>query len=161
MSLTTSLKLTLTATLTKVLDLVTSTAPLSVAKTVTMADGVSANKADSVFSDTRLVSDGDVDLGTGTALKDAVGDEFSPAKFKLVYIEAAAANAASVVIGGQAEPLALFVDASDKMSIPPGGVFLYAAPVDGVAIGNNATDKLKIAGTAGDSFKITIIGTSS
>ncbi|MGH9364133.1 MAG: hypothetical protein ACRD1B_02560, partial [Thermoanaerobaculia bacterium] len=67
-----------------------------------------------------------------------------------------------VVIGAHAtQALGLFSDDSDTIEIKPGGSFLYAAPVDGVAIVNNVSDTLKIAGTAGDSYKVVIVGTSA
>jgi hypothetical protein len=154
----------LTATLAKAFDIQTGAIPLS--KTPyswTFASGTAANQADRIFSDTRTTSGTD-SLDLAGVLLDAFGDAFTLARVKLIYVTAAAANAADIrVTRSAANGCAIFGAASDYVLVRPGGVFLWAAPdATAVAVAAGSSDILEVTSASGSvTYDIVIIGASA
>ena len=169
MSLKTQISARLSAVLTSVLDLVTSTAPLTVSASMDWASGTGANQADKVFSDERTLSaSASENLDLAGSLTDAFGVAITFAKVKAIAIFAAAGNTNDVVVGGAASNgfVGPFADATDAIKVKPGGFVIMAAPqAAGLGTVTGGTgDILKVAnsgGTTGVTYQTVIIGTSA
>lgn len=169
MALKTSILARLSATLTSALDLVTASAPLTRDLSFDWTSGTGANQADKVFSDSRTISaSSSEDLDLAGSLVDALGATITFAKIKAILIEADTGNTNDVVLGGAASNqfVGPFGSATHTIKVPPGGVFLLAAPkaagLGSVTAGTG--DLLKVANSSSGSsvtYRITIIGTSA
>lgn len=164
MALATSLSVSLAATLTKALDLVTGTAPHSISFPLTLTSGTGANQADKIFSDQRSISANDsLDVAAG-GLTDAFGDAFTIARVKLIYVKAASANTQNIqVTRPAANGVPWLGAAGDFIIVRPGGVFVWAAPdATGVAVTAGTGDLIDIAPASGTQvYDIVIIGASA
>lgn len=169
MALDTRVQATLMSTATKTtLDLVSVTAPLSVARNLPLTNGTGANQADQMFSDQRtLAASATEDLDLAGVLTDSFGAAITFARIKVIMIMAAAGNTNNVLVGGAAS--AQFVnwvaDATDKVVVRPGGVLLLAA-TDATAYAVTATtgDLLRIGNSAAGTsvtYDIVLIGASA
>lgn len=165
-SLTTQIKISINSTLSSVLDMVTAQAPMAELSTTSFTNGVAANQADTIWTDTRSLATGateDLDLAGG-ALTDAFGVAFAPAKVKAIYIKAAAANTTNLTLFGDALSVPILNTAATTVTLQPGGIFmLIEPPLAGIAVGAGATDIIQIANAAGATayYDIVVIGTSS
>lgn len=94
------------------------------------ATGTGANQADLFWADTRtLAASGTENLDLAGVLTDAFGATITSAELVAVLITAAPGNTNNVVVGGAASNTLLMLgDATDKVPVKPGGVFLLAAP---------------------------------
>jgi len=168
MALASKIVLSITSELTSALDLVESAAPHTIKKTISLATGVAADQADLIFSDQRTLGAGaNEDLDLAGVLTDPFGQTVTFAKVKMIYIFAAAANGDYIQVGGAAATQFVnwVADATDKVNVCPGGLFLLATPtLAGYAVGAGASDFLRITnadGAAGATYDIVIIGTSA
>lgn len=125
-------------------------------------------KANLVFADRRtLAASANESLDLAGSLVDALGATITFARVRALLIEAAAANANTVVVGGAASNAwsAPFGDATDTLVVRPGGVGLLIAPdTTGYAVTPATADLLKIAnGGSGTpvTYDITLIGASA
>lgn len=173
MALTTNIRANVSArqTPTTALDLAPSAVvPHNRDIALSFASGIAAGQADVIFSDTRTLSassNEDLDLAGG--LTGAFGASLTFAKIKAVLIVAAAGNTNNVIVGGAASNTfsSIFGDATDKVVIRPGGVFLLAVGTGDLnAYGVTATtgDLLRVANSgAGTSvtYDIIVVGTSA
>ncbi|MBA2627185.1 MAG: hypothetical protein H0U85_04180 [Gemmatimonadales bacterium] len=164
MSLTARIAVSLTATLTSALDLVTSNSPTTVHHTQDFADGAGLDQASRVFSDQRTLAASaaeDLDLAGGS-LSDAFGAALTFTKLKAVMIRAAKGNTNSVLVGGDAASIPIFGAVNDVIAIPPGGVFLITAPTAaGFTVTAATGDILQVAnGGAGTAvtYDVVLIG---
>lgn len=128
--------------------------------------GVTAGKADRVFTDTRtLALSANEDLDLAGALTDPFGATLTFVKVKAIIITADAGNTNDVVVAqGSATPFNGPLGDASTISIPPGGIFVITAPTDGWAVGAGATDKLNVLnGGAGTpiTYSIAVLGTSA
>ncbi len=148
-------------------DLTTVAAPVGIEASVSLANGVLANQADLIFSDTRTIAPSGTDsLDLAGVLVDALGTTLTFARIKAVYVKAAAANANDVVVSRPAtNGVPLFAAASDAINVNPGGLFLWASPsATAVPVTAGTGDLLSIANSgAGTSvtYDIVIIGASA
>lgn len=160
-----NLALTLAATLvnSRALDAVTQS--VSNASSFTLSDGVGANQAKSMFSDTRtLAASGTENLDLVGVLLDAFGTAITFTKVKAIIIKASAANTNDVVVGGHASAafFSFFGAATHTLKVKPGGMVALVAPdVNGYAVTATTGDMLMVtnsgAGT-GITYDIIIIG---
>jgi hypothetical protein len=140
--------------------------PVSFTATYNFADGVGANQAKEIFTDTRtLTASASENLDLAGVLTDAFGNVITFTKIKAIVITADAANVNDVVIGNHATAAALlfFGAATHTAAIKPGGMLVSVAPdVNGYAVTATTADMLKVLnGGAGTSvnYTIAIIGT--
>ena len=129
-----------------------------------LQNGTGNGQADTVFADKRTLGGSateDLDLAGGS-LSNPVGQALTFATVKAILVRAAAANGGNIVVGGDINDAPLFSDASDKIPVLPGGVFLWVAPATGITITGGTGDILQIENTdAGSaSYDIVILGTS-
>lgn len=166
MSLSTNVKLDLVASEQSVLDLVTATAPHTIAKRITMATGTGSGLADMAWSDTRTITaSSSENLDLAGSLVGALGNTLTFVKLKALYIAASSANTNNVRLTRPASNgVPLFLAASDGLDILPGGVFLWVAPGAGVTVTASTGDLLTVANSSSGTsviYDVVIIGTSA
>ncbi len=148
-------------------DLGTAKFDMTFAKTVSLPTGVSASKADLLFSDTRTLtasSNEDLDLAAGQ--DDAFGQPITFVKVKAIAIYAHTTNTNSVVVKPAASNgfTGPFGGASHSQTIPPGGWYYVTAPVAGWTVTADTGDLLNVANSAGGTsviYDVMIVGTSA
>lgn len=168
MALDTDLNLRLLANLTSQKDLVLAASPLDYSKRVQLSNGTGVGKADRLFSDQRtLIASATEDLDLVGTLLDDFGATFSPARIKLIYIEALAANTNNVIVGAaSATQWAALLGTTGTVTLRPGAFFLACAgtaDATGYVCAGGATDLLKVANSAAGTsvdYKIVVVGVS-
>ncbi|MFJ2292101.1 hypothetical protein ACIOG7_10370 [Streptomyces sp. NPDC087894] len=151
------------------IDLGTSRAPQSLARSLSLANGTGAGKADRVFSDRRtLAASGTEDLDLAGVLVDAFGATITFARIKGLVIAAAAGNTNNVVVGAaSSNPWSTLLGATGTLLVRPGAfvaVGTGAADATGYAVTASTGDLLKIANSSSGSavtYDIHIIGASA
>jgi hypothetical protein len=170
MSLTSKIALTVTADLSKTLDLATARAALSKAYQTTFASGTAAGQADKVFHDQRTLGPSATEnLDLAGSLTDALGDALTFAKIKGIVFSASAANSNNVLIGGDVTNtfFPMFGLETDSLVLRPGAtVALWCGSADatGYAVTAGTADLLKVANSgAGTSvtYDVILLGTSA
>src|SRR5688500_2046313 len=102
-TLTTKIKMLLTATLENTVGLAAGSAHNSCAAVISLASGFGANQADRIFSETRTIAaSGTNEMDLAGTLTDIFGAVITFARIKAIVIVAAAANVNVVVVGGAA-----------------------------------------------------------
>ncbi len=132
-----------------------------------VTSGTTVGRSDKLFSDTRTIAaSSSENLDLAGVLTDPFGVVATFGHVKAIYIKASAANANSVVIGGA--PANAFIgpfgDATDKISIPPGGSVLLVHPGAGWAVTGGTGDILLVGNSgagSGVSYDIVLVGTST
>lgn len=166
-TVTSSIRVQLNATQAAAVDLGTTQFPLRYLYSKALPSGTTTGKADKLFSDSRhLNASASEDLDLAGVLLDAFGVAISFVKVKAILVAASALNTNKVNVspGSAAEFLGPFADASDIVSISPGGIFLVTAPAAGWAVVATTGDKLGIANSGagtGVDYDIVILGTSA
>lgn len=169
-TLVTKVQLSTVATLTKALDLVNATAPMSQTFKAVLSSGTGAGKADLIFSDTRTIlasAADDLDLAGG--LTSPLGDSLTFVKVKALIVSASTANTNTVLVGGDAGNtfLTWVVGENDGVVLRPGATLaLFAGQDDATAypVAAGTGDLLRITnGSSGSTvdYSIVIIGTSA
>jgi len=164
MTLNAKVQMPLNITHSKELDLTEVKQALTNTLGVSFTDGALADQAEVLYHDKRALGDAaneTIDLQDGS-LSDAFGDAITIEKLKFLYIKNLSTTANLLVGAAAGNQLALFADpASDKLSLPPLGEFIFIAPdLTGLDTSANADLKLEHDGT-GDSapgYKIIAIG---
>lgn len=131
--------------------------------------GTSADQIDTLWHDRRTLAGGaNETLDLIGSLTNAFGAAASFAKVKAILIyNRTETTGVFLLVGGAASNAwagGMLVDASDKIKIGPGGLNLWASPVDGYAAAAGSTDNLKIEnghGSTAAEYDIFIIGTSA
>ncbi len=127
--------------------------------------GTGNNQVNQVWADIRTISaSSSENLDLYGSLVSALNTTLNFAKIKLIEIKADSANINNVLVGGSAAGVAgMFVLTGDstidevQMVIPPGGIYLIAAPLAGFTVTNTTGDILKIANSSsGTSVTYTI-----
>lgn len=164
MTATATLNVSLSALLTNALDLVSAQANLAYNKSKSFTNGTGADQIQNIFSDTRSInSASNEDLDLAGSLTNAIGATVTFTKVKAILIQASANNSTNLSVGPAASNGwgAGFADASDRVVIRPGGMFLLTAPdANGMAVTAGTGDLLNIANSSGAtaSYDIIIIG---
>ena len=169
MPLTSQLAVSASGTLTAALDLGTGSAAQNLSRSMSLANGTTAGKADRLFSDRRtLAASGTEDLDLAGTLLDAFGVAITFVRVKGLIIAAAAANTNNVVVGAAASnPWATLLSATGTVTLRPGAFLAVGtgtADATGYAVTATTADLLKIANSgAGTSvtYDIHIIGASA
>ncbi|MGE3520995.1 MAG: hypothetical protein AB7J63_18795, partial [Vicinamibacterales bacterium] len=139
--------------------------PISLDWTQLFSSGTGANQASNLFHDRRTINaSSSEDLDLAGSLTNKFGTTLTFTKIKAFAIRAAAANTNNVQVGGAAENgwVGWVADASDIVSIKPGGVLLWVAPnASGGAVSAGDGDLLKIANSGGSTsvtYDVVILG---
>jgi hypothetical protein len=126
--------------------------------------GASAGQVAKLFSDTRtLAASATESLDLSGALVDALGQPTVFTVVKILLVKASPANTNNVLVGGAAANAFVgpFADATDIVSIPPGGCAMFVHPGAGWTVTAATGDLLKIAnsaGTTGVTYDIVVAG---
>lgn len=125
--------------------------------------GVTAGKNDVVFTDTRTITGND-DLDLYGTLA-AVFSTFSPATIvRIVIKNKATTTGYKLTLGNGSNPCfaGLFGAGTHTIIIPPGGVFVWDSPIDGITVTNTTADVWRIAsGSNPVTYDIAVTGRSS
>jgi hypothetical protein len=131
---------------------------------VDLALGTGLRQANHVFTDERvLAASASETLDLAGGLTDALGATLTFTAIKAILIQADDANVNNVVVGGGSNPFrGWFADATDKLSIPPGGFILLTDPTAAGQTVTAATGDLLLVANSGSgtgvTYTITIIG---
>lgn len=136
--------------------------PVSYGANYVFTDGVGADKAKEIWTDTRtLTASASENLDFAGVLTDAFGNVLTFTKIKAIIVKADAANVNDVVIGNHATAAFVgpFGAAAHTIAIKPGGLAAFVAPdANGFAVTATTADMLKVLnGGAGTSVTYTII----
>ncbi|MFJ8992625.1 hypothetical protein ACIRQH_19790 [Streptomyces sp. NPDC102279] len=163
------LALSASGELTQALDFGTGSAKQILSKSMALASGTGAGKADRMFSDRRtLAASGTEDLDLAGVLLDAFGTAITFARIKGLVIAASKDNINNVVVGAAASaPWITLLGATHTLTLRPGAFVAVGtglADATGYAVTATTADLLKIAnsgGTTGVTYDIHIIGCSA
>lgn len=169
MALKSTLAVAASAQLTSALDLTSAAAPLQFSRSVSLASGTGAGKADRLFSDRRtLAASATEDLDLSGALLDALGGPAQFVRIKGLLIAASKANTNNVVIGAAASnQWSTLLNATGTLTLRPGAaVCCMAGDTDatGWTVTAGTGDILKVANSAGSTsvtYDIVVIGNSA
>jgi hypothetical protein len=132
-----------------------------------LANGTASDQADLIFADQRTIAASSTEnLDLAGVLVSPHGATLTLATVKAIYVLAAAANTNNVVIGGAASNTFTgpFADATDKIAVRPGGIWVISAPETGWTVTAGTGDILLVANSgagSGVTYDIIIVGTSS
>ncbi|MGW3847183.1 hypothetical protein [Streptomyces fagopyri] len=151
------------------LDFGTGSAKQILSKSMALASGTGAGKADRLFSDRRtLAASGTEDLDLAGVLLDAFGTAITFARIKGLIIAASKDNTNNVLVGAASgSPWAALLNSTGVLTLRPGAfvaVGTGVADATGYAVTATTADLLKIAnsgGTTGVTYDIHIIGASA
>jgi hypothetical protein len=165
MSLTSRLSVSFTASQKSAAALGTADLPIQVARALAFADGSGANQASKLFTDRRtLAASGTEDIDLAGVLADPFGATVTFAKIRAMFIAADPANTNNVVVGGAASNgfLGWVADATDKIVVGPGGLFVIAKPdLAGYSVTAGTGDLLHVAnsgGVTGVTYDLVLVG---
>ncbi|MDX3101756.1 hypothetical protein [Nonomuraea angiospora] len=157
----------LEAEITNPLDLTTVSAPLSMARQLTLAQGTGAGQADMIWSDSFTIA------ASGTQAVDLAGTLVGPfgttltfARIKAVIVAAASGNTNNVNVVSDATngPL-LFLAKGDGYPVKPGGLFVaYDPSAAGTVITAGTADLINLVNSAGGTSvtcDVVIVGASA
>ena len=167
MSLSSTLKVSISSTQTEDLDLSTPSDGLNDNNSTSLADGTGADQANKQWHDSRSLSSGaSEDLDMSGTLEDAFGGSVIFSAIKAISIRNTSTDSTLIVGGATAAITSLFADTTDKLIVRPGGRVYFEAPdVDGYAVTAGSADDLKMEhGAEGSSdlvYEIIVIGVSS
>lgn len=167
MSLSASIKLSVSADLTRALDLATAHTPLARSFLASLTDGTAADQADRIFHDQRtLAASANEDLDVAGSLVDAYGQTITMARVKAVIILAAAANTNNVNLSRPASNgVPIYLAAGDGEPVHPGGALLKVWPgATAIPVTAGTGDLINIANSGagtGVTYDIIIIGASA
>lgn len=166
MALSTDLSIKLIGRYSAASDLLTRLAPLEYTKRYMWASGTGVDQADLMYSDSNtLAASGTTDLDLAASLADGFGTTLTFARIKLLMVTAAAGNTNNVLLSRPAaNGVPLFSAVSDQLIIPPGGMFLWAAPGAAIAVTAGTADLITLTNSAGSTsvtYDVVIIGASA
>lgn len=159
MALTTDIALSLEAAIDTVDELGSTAIRRTIAQTERLNDGDGGGQAKRIYSDQANVAGG----ANGNLNLYTVGTT-PGGGFRKVKALAIRVTAGSLVVGGGnwAGATALFADATDKIRLGAGQtLLLVASSGDGWAVGNAAGALNLVAGAAGATYEILIVGTGA
>ncbi len=171
MSLVTKLTVDLLATLTKSLDVIGNMGiPINAGRpVVSLATGTGDDQADLVYHDrkTGLASAASQNYDLSASLTDVFGDAVVMVNVKMIVIinrSAVQGTPTEAVLGVDGNLIVSICGASTDIPVGPGGLFVWASPLDGEAVTNDTADTITITnddGADAAEFDIFIIGTSA
>lgn len=164
MTLAATVSLRVQATQTSTLDLASVSNTVNQLFEQAFTDGTGANQANEVWSDTRSISSASNEtLDLAASLTNAFGTTITFTKVRAIIIRSRSTNTTVLSVGAASAPLVgPLADASDLLTIRPGGIFVITAPdATGIAVTATSADGLKLANASGAAatYDIIIIGT--
>lgn len=121
-------------------------------------DGVGALQANILYQLNGVFSGATASLDLNGVLTDSYGTTVTMLRVKALYIENTSATN-NVVVGAGTNPWATFLNAAGTMTLRPGSwIVAAAADATGWAVTAATGDILLLTGTAGQPYKIAILG---
>lgn len=167
MPLTTNIRAGIDALLTGSTDLGSTSAPLAVTYTKSLASGTGSGQADLVWADINtLAASATTDVDLAGTLPGALGGTVVFVKVKAILLYADEGNTNNVVLGGAAATqfVGPFGAATHTVAVPPGGVVVLTAPAAGWTVTAGSADFLRVANSAAGTsvtYRLIVIGTSA
>lgn len=165
MSLSAALSLGLSIEQTNPLDFSSTKDSVSKDYLLQLLDGAGAGQANKAWHDQRtLALSSNEDLDLAGSLQDAFGNTITFTKIKAIIVAAAEGNGDDITVGGaSSNAMVNFVgDATDKIKVRPGGLFVIACgDAAAYAVTAGTGDLLNIAnedGAASATYDIFVIG---
>jgi hypothetical protein len=165
-TLATTIQAGVSSTITKTSELSTVTDVMSIVENVSFSLGAGANQANQVFQDQRTLADAaneTLNFLAAGSLVDKLGDTIDLDELRALFIHNNSADADLVIGGAAANQLPIFAAGTDKLNLPPGGVFIFIAPdANGVDVSTNSQLKLEHDGTGSSDlvYDIVVVGSS-
>lgn len=171
MALTSKFAVSVDATLTSVLDLMTVSGKIERPHSVRLTSGTGAGQADKIWTDTRSLTTGaSEDLDLAGVLTDPFGATITFARVKGLYVKAADANTTNLTVGANVASswATLFGPtgaSGGTVTLRPGGLFVAVcgvADATGWVVTATTADLLHVVNAAGAtaSYDIVIVGAS-
>lgn len=124
-------------------ELATGTTSATLVFQKTFANGTGADAINSGWTDTRTLAISTPVTLTLSALTDGLGRTRAMTKIRLLMIKNNGTG--TLTVGAATAAVLLFSDVTDKIPIPPGGVFLIVAPgATGIPVTATTADGLKL-----------------
>lgn len=166
MSLSATVKASISARQTRTLDLGSGVTDVNAAISTVFTDGAGAGQCNVLFSDTRTIaasSNEDLDL-SGSLTNDGQAAVF--ARIKGIIIKAASGNTNNVRVTRPASNgVPFLLAAGDGFDVKPGGVFILMDPsASGYVVTASTGDLINVANSSSGTsvtYDITIIGAAS
>lgn len=153
--------------LTRTVEFGTSKLAVTIGADTAIASGTTAGSADTVYLEEAysIAASGSQNFDLSGALTDPLGGAAVFAKVDVIVIKASASNTNNVLLGGAASNgfVGPFADATDILSIKPGGQATLYAGTAGWTVTAGTGDILKIANSSSGTavvFDLAIIGRS-
>jgi len=151
------------------IDLSEPRAQIDYAYEKVLAQGVSSNKADLIYGDEHTLTATSKTLvltvAGGGDLKDDLGNALTFVKVRKFILENLESSSGfDLEVGGAVSHawLGLVKAADDILILEPGGIIAVTAPIDGIPVGADTADQLKInSGANSVKYQVVIVGTSS
>jgi hypothetical protein len=145
------------------LDLGTAILPIDVSAAFALADGTGADQANRYFSDRRTLTGagGTEDLDLAGGITDAFGNVITMTKLKVLIFKNNSTTDTFQISRPVANGLALFVAASDAITVRPGGIVMVAtADSTAYAVTAGTGDLLTITkqGSGSATYDIVLVG---
>jgi hypothetical protein len=139
-------------------ELATGTLAASLSFALSFANGTGANNINEWWTDTRTLAVSTPVTLTASALTDGLGRTVAFTKIRLLMIKNN--GTADLIVGGATAPVPIFSDASDKIPVRPGGVFLIVAPgASGIGVTATTADGIKLdPGSTACPIEVLILG---
>jgi len=111
-----------------------------------MTTGTSSAQADRLYhSRTSISLSSSLTLDLAGSLTDSLGQAFTPASVRGIYVEnRATTTGLDVYIGGNANSVPLFGAAADYFILEPEGLFLATFPIDGPTVTAGTGDIIEV-----------------
>lgn len=143
-------------------DIAAAMQNLILSENKTFTNGNGNSQMNRLFVDTRTLAAASENLDLAGGLTDRFGNTITLAKLNLLYIKNKSTTSPQILkVGGDANSVPLFGAVADYIVIPPGGVLLWVATVDGIAVTAGTGDILKIENSASFDYDIVIGGSTS
>lgn len=153
--------------LTRAVEFGNSALKITIGADTAITSGTAAGSADTVYAEEAysIAASGSQNFDLSGALTDPLGGAAVFAKVDAIVVKAAAANTNNVLVGGAASNgfVGPFADATDILSVKPGGQVTLYAGTAGWTVTAGTGDILKIANSSSGSavvFDLVIIGRS-
>ena len=167
MALSSTVKASINATLTKTADFESASSAIAQALSISLTDGTGASQADLIWKDTRTLSaSASENLDLSGALTNIYGEAVVFARVKCILVTADSGNTNNVnVIREGTNGVPLFLALGDGIGVRPGGFMgIGCSDATGYAVTASTGDLLTFTNSAGSTsvtYSVTIIGASA
>lgn len=147
-------------------DSVSTTSTINKTFSIELASGTSDNQGDRLYHSRYSISASTTQsIDLKGSLVDDLGNAFTPSKLRGIVVEnRASTSGLNVYVGGNANAVPIFGAAADYAIVPPSGLFVHQAPIDGITVTAGTGDIIDIENPSGSTavtVDVWIWGTSA